>query len=101
LADEAIKRAVVQSISIRTVKRFLDEVDLKPLQIRYWLNANPEDPQLFAGRVGGICGVYQQAIELEKKHLRSEHRRDDRDSGAGAKVPDQTDATRQDGTSGV
>ncbi len=84
LADEAIKRAVVQSISIRTVKRFLDEVDLKPHQIRYWLNANPEDPQAFAGRAGGICAVYQQAIELEKKHLRSEHRRDDGDSGAGA-----------------
>jgi transposase len=66
LADEATKRAVVRSISIRTVKRFLDEVDLKPHQIRYWLNANPEDPQLFADRVGGICGVYQQAIELKK-----------------------------------
>ena len=41
LADEAIKRNIVDSISPRTVGRLLNDADLKPHRIRYWLNRNP------------------------------------------------------------
>jgi len=47
IAAEAIKRGIVETISTRSVERFL-KADLKPHQSRYWLNANPSDPQAFA-----------------------------------------------------
>lgn len=37
LADELVKRGIVESISPRHVGRLLKEADLKPHQIRYWL----------------------------------------------------------------
>ena len=35
--------------------------DLKPHQSRYWLNANPADPEAFREQVSKVCEVYQQA----------------------------------------
>jgi len=46
-----------QTISTRSVERFLKEADLKPHQSRYWLNANPSDPQAFAIEVETVCVV--------------------------------------------
>jgi putative transposase len=40
LADELIKRNIVESISPRHIGRLLDEADLKPHQIRYWLTTS-------------------------------------------------------------
>jgi putative transposase len=37
LADEVIKRGIIESISIRHVGRLLAEAELKPHQSRYWL----------------------------------------------------------------
>lgn len=37
LADEMVKRGIVKSISPRHVRRLLEEAQLKPHQIRYWL----------------------------------------------------------------
>ncbi len=37
LADELVRRGIVESISPRHVGRLLEEADLKPHQIRYWL----------------------------------------------------------------
>ena len=37
LANEMAKRGIVKSISPRHVRRLLDEAQLKPHQIRYWL----------------------------------------------------------------
>jgi putative transposase len=37
LADEIIKRGIIESISIRHVGRLLAEAELKPHQSRYWL----------------------------------------------------------------
>lgn len=37
LASEMVKRGIVQSISPRHVRRLLEEAQLKPHQIRYWL----------------------------------------------------------------
>lgn len=64
LADEVIKRAIVVSISPRTVGRLLAEADLKPHLSRYWLNANPEDPQAFEAQIRLICDLYAQASAL-------------------------------------
>nr|AAU84143.1 transposase [uncultured archaeon GZfos37B2] len=43
LADELVKRNIVESISPRHVGRLLDEPDLKPHQIRYWLTLPKND----------------------------------------------------------
>jgi transposase len=44
LADELIKRGIVETISPRHVGRLLEEADLKPHQIRYWLRpSNDKD----------------------------------------------------------
>ena len=64
IADEAVKRGIVTSISPRTISRFLKEVDLKPHQIRYWENSNPVDPVVFVKRVRTICDLYLNAQTL-------------------------------------
>jgi transposase len=61
LADEVTKRHIVDSISVRTVGRLLGDADLKPHQSRYWLNANPEDPEAFDAQVRTVCSLYLQA----------------------------------------
>src|SRR6266540_2241725 len=37
--------------------------DLKPHQTRYWLNAQPDDPAVFATQVHIVCACYQAAPE--------------------------------------
>ena len=64
LADEVIKRYVVESISPRTVGRLLADAALKPHLSRYWLNANPEDPAAFDAQVRTVCSLYLQARVL-------------------------------------
>ena len=67
LADEVLKRDIVVTISPRHVGRILDEADLKPHLSRYWLNANPDDPEAFAGEVEMVCDVYAQAPKLHQQ----------------------------------
>ena len=67
LADEAIKRDIVSTISPRHVGRILDEADLKPHLSRYWLNANPDDPETFAEEVEMVCDVYARTPELHQQ----------------------------------
>lgn len=38
LADEMVKRGIVESISVRHVERLLAEAEIKPHQSRYWLH---------------------------------------------------------------
>ncbi len=64
LADEVIKRGIVDSISPRTVGRLLQDADLKPHLSRYWLNTNPEDPEAFEAQVRLICELYLKAPAL-------------------------------------
>jgi transposase len=70
LADEVIKRGIVPSISVRTVQCFLEEADLKPHRIKYWLNAAPEIPEIFYKTVQRICNLYLQAFALHAKGIR-------------------------------
>jgi len=69
LADEAIKRTVVDTISPRHVGRILKEADLKPHRSRYWLNANPDDPETFAAEVKNVCDLHLQAQALHQQGI--------------------------------
>jgi len=69
LADEAIERGIVDSISPRQVGRILGEADLKPHLSRYWLNANPDDPETFAEEVKTVCDLYVETPELHEQGI--------------------------------
>lgn len=64
LAKEVIKRGIVPSISVRHLGRLLDEADLKPHRIRYWLNAKEKDDPNFLPQVQIVCATYAEAPEL-------------------------------------
>jgi len=69
LAAEVIQRGIVASISARHLGRLLNEADLKPHRIRYWLNAKTKDEPTFLGDVQTVCATYAAAPELyEKRH---------------------------------
>ena len=59
-----MKRGIVESISARTVGRFLNEADLKPHLSRYWLNPQISDPEAFAQEVKTVCDLYDEAPHL-------------------------------------
>lgn len=61
VAEEMVKRKIVPSISGRHVGRLLDEADLKPHQIRYWLT--PPKEADFDDKVKDITTVYTTAAE--------------------------------------
>jgi transposase len=64
LADEVVKRKIVESISIRQVGRLLEDAELQPHRNKYWLNTTEKDPELFAQQVRTVCDCYQAAPEL-------------------------------------
>ena len=67
LADEAIKRGIVESISPTQIRRYLDEAELKPHKSRYWLNAKEKDPQQFQEKVEKVCDTYLEAPRLHEE----------------------------------
>ena len=70
LADEVIKREIVETISPRQVGRFLEELALKPHQSRYWLNHNrAQAPEQFDAAVQTVCDLYQAAPELQHQGI--------------------------------
>jgi transposase len=64
LADEVIQRGIVPSISTRHLGRLLNEADLKPYRIRYWLNAKEKDDPDFVPQVQKVCATYAAAPQL-------------------------------------
>jgi transposase len=42
---------------------------LQPHRSRYWLNANPADPEVFREQVTGVCDLYEQAPALAEKGI--------------------------------
>jgi transposase len=64
LADEVIQRGIVESISVRHLGRLLNEADLKPHRIRYWLNAKEKEDPTFAPQVQTVCATYAAAPQL-------------------------------------
>lgn len=59
VADEAIKRGIVPSISSRSVGRYFKGADLKPHRTRGWLNAKPDEQ--FEQKLRDICETYRLA----------------------------------------
>ncbi len=68
LADEAIGRGIVESISPSQVNRYLREAHLQPHKSRYWLNTTEKDPELFEAQVQTVCACYQDAPGLYQYH---------------------------------
>ena len=67
LARVLVERGIVESISARSVGRFLNQGDLKPHRIKYWLNHEVENEAVFRGEVRTVCTLYHQAQELREQ----------------------------------
>src|SRR5207249_986229 len=61
VAEEVRKRGIVETISTRSVGRFLKSGRFTAASVEYWLNAKPDDPLAFAAQVAAVCEVYQHA----------------------------------------
>jgi hypothetical protein len=68
LADEAVKRNIVSSISTSRVGDFLRLVALKPWRRKYWCFTTEKDEELFQTQVDDICSVYLNAPAAYAKH---------------------------------
>jgi hypothetical protein len=64
LADEAIKRNIVPSISPRQVGRYLKASELQPHRSKYWLNTTEKDDTVFQAQVEVVCQMWREAPEL-------------------------------------
>lgn len=67
IGREAIARKVVRQISTRSVGRFLEECDLKPHQIRYWLQPRPQDWAAFDAATRQVSELYARAPSLHEQ----------------------------------
>ena len=68
LAEELVKRQIVASISPRHVGRLLQEADLKPHQIRYWMMPQPDAQWDY--KVADITTLYRHAREWAQQGIR-------------------------------
>jgi hypothetical protein len=68
LANEAILRGIVPSISPSQIGRYLREAELRPHKSRYWLNTKEKDPEVFQAQVEMVCACYLDAPHLYHYH---------------------------------
>lgn len=64
LADEVVKRGIVDSISASQVNRYLAEAALQPHRSKYWLNTTEKGDALFKQQVQTVCDCYLEAPTL-------------------------------------
>ena len=64
LADEVIKRGIVESISRSQVGRYLAEADLQPHRSDNWLTTKEKDPVVFQQQLETVCEAYLDASAL-------------------------------------
>jgi len=64
LADEAVKRGIVNSISASQVGRYLRAARLQPHRSKYWLNTTEKDDKVFQAQVEVVCQAWRDAPEL-------------------------------------
>lgn len=69
LAREMTQQGTVDKISRTSVGRFLSEAKIKPHKSRYWLNADPEDPEEFQQQIRVICCLYEEAPVLHRQGI--------------------------------
>jgi transposase len=67
LADQMVRRGIVESISSSSVGRLLHEADLKPHKTRYWLNSPEQGTESFQASSQAICALYKNAAELHQQ----------------------------------
>lgn len=61
IADEAVKRGVVNSISVTQVQRFLKNVQLRPHKNKGWCFTTEKDQELFQKQAELVCQTYLDA----------------------------------------
>src|SRR5271170_1841746 len=61
LRDEAIKRKIVEDISVSQVGRYLQQAAVQPHRKKMWLNTTEKDPQKFQTEVENVCRTYLEA----------------------------------------
>src|SRR5271170_2313040 len=61
LRDEAIKRKIVEDISVSQVGRFLQQAAVQPHRKKMWLNTTEKEPQKFQAEVENVCRTYLEA----------------------------------------
>jgi len=64
LADEAVKRKIVSSISASQVGRYLRAAKLQPHRSDYWLNTTEKDEAVFQAQVEVVCQTWREAPDL-------------------------------------
>lgn len=64
LADEAVQRGIVSSISASQVGRYLRTAELQPHRSKYWLNTTEKDDAVFQAQVEVVCQTWREAPEL-------------------------------------
>jgi len=69
LADEAVSRAIVTSISPATVRRLLEGNSVKPHKSKAWLNRGHVDPESFKLDVERITKIYKDAPDLARRGI--------------------------------
>lgn len=63
IADEAVQRNIVDSISSSHVGRILASVHLQPHKTKGWCFTTEKDQELFARQVQEVCDVYLEAAK--------------------------------------
>lgn len=70
LADEAVKRGIVDEISVSTVGRLLKGAEIKPHLSNYWEhNERDKDPQAFDSKIKEVGALYKAAPDLYKQGI--------------------------------
>jgi hypothetical protein len=67
IADEAMRRGIVETISTSTIGRILQEAHLKPHRSRYWMNAPDLNTKEFKNGVENLCDLYAQVKALHEQ----------------------------------
>ena len=96
LAREVMKRGIVDTISPRHLDRFLKGSGPAASQVpllAHLAGQAGRPASLRPGRAGAVLHLPRSARAPAAGHARHQHRREDRDAGPGAQVPDAPDAT--------
>ena len=73
LADEAVKRKIVSSISASQVGHYLRAVKLQPHRSKYWLNTTEKDNDVFQTQVEVVCQTWREAPDRHSSGYWSFH----------------------------
>ena len=69
LANQMVKRGVVEHISPSSVGRLLQAAHLKPHKTRYWLNSPERGTESFQNASQTVCDLYQNAAEWHQQGI--------------------------------